>query len=66
MKLNRKNSQLSIDYSLAYRNWHHLSRVYEETFNLPNDTLERCEHGLSHDKLEDIPDNGNKLSDEYI
>ena len=46
MKLNRKNSQFSIDYSLAYRNWHHLSRVYEETFNLPNDTLERCEHGL--------------------
>lgn len=46
MKLNKRNSQLSIDYGLAYRNWHHLSREYEETFALPSDTLERSERGM--------------------
>ena len=45
MKLNRKNSQLSIDYQLAYRDWDHLSRSYNEAYCLPNDTLRRTEQG---------------------
>ena len=45
LKLNHKNSQFSLDYNLSYRNWKHLSREYDETFNLPNEVISRSEKG---------------------
>ncbi len=45
LKLNHKNSQFSLDYNLSYRNWKHLSREYDETFNLSDETISRTEKG---------------------
>lgn len=46
LKFNRGASQFSLDYYLAYRDWKHLSRTYEETFFLPDKTVSREEVGL--------------------
>ena len=45
LKFNRRNSQFSLDYNMAYRNWKHLSREYEEDFNLQNENFSRTELG---------------------
>lgn len=45
LKFNRWNSQFSLDYNMAYRNWKHLSREYEEDFNLQNENFSRTELG---------------------
>ena len=45
LKFNRRNSQFSLEYNMAYRNWKHLSREYEEDFHLQDENFSRAELG---------------------
>ena len=45
LKFNRGNSQFALDYNMAYRNWKHLSREYEEDFQLQDANFSRTELG---------------------
>ena len=44
-KMNRKKSELSASYNLQYRNWNHLWRTNNETFQLADKTITRYEDG---------------------
>ena len=45
-KINHGHSQFSVDYYLAYRNWHKLWRENNEIFHFTNETIMRTELGV--------------------